>query len=161
MDEVSKVRTRYVYTQHTQLSDLNQHVDPKYTLGWAWAAGSCVVGGLDEVHVCISAHVNNLCICGDTWACVCACVWVYTHVHAPVHEHVHMRELLYLRECRVHGCVCVYARSCPGAGCYSEKTPCSSCYSRVPPFLIWELKIACVQPCPSGQEADRQPHRAP
>lgn len=59
-------------------------------------------------------------------------------------------------------CPCVCAGACsPGAGCGSENPLCSSCYIRVSPFLIWELKIARAKPCPSGLGATGSPTRHP
>jgi hypothetical protein len=46
-----------------------------------------------------------------------------------------------------HGCVPMV---CP------EKVECSSCDIHVPLCVIWDLKIACAQPCPSGQGSGGQ-----
>ena len=63
-------------------------------------------------------------------------------VHASVHKHVCVHVPMEGHECQVHGCVHVCGRVLPGAGCGSENAPWSSCYIRVSPVLIWELKIA-------------------
>ena len=63
-------------------------------------------------------------------------------MHASVHKHVCVHVPMEGHECQVHGCVHVCGRVLPGAGCGSENAPWSSCYIRVSPFLIWELKIA-------------------
>lgn len=141
---------------HSWVAPLSQPVHPECTLGWAWGAGSVFWQACTRcmcASLCTRGYLVCMSVCTCGCASVCACVWAHTLVHAFMYEHVHMHVL-----CR-SVCMSMCACSCPG--CHGEKTPCSSCYIRVPPFLIWELKIAHAQPCPSGQGADGQPHRAP
>lgn len=130
----------------------------------AWAPRLCTGGGLGRrplhsgrpVLVRIRVRMSVL-----IRGCVSACVWARP-VRTPLCMSMFVHMLMDLHECRAYGCVRVHVHArAPGAGCGSENPPCSSCFIQVSPFLIWELKIARAQPCPSRQGADGQPHRAP